>query len=128
MKAYDPSFFAHQIVTNNSSGHTQWYPKNALKQPTMILKKPTSQISLVLFKLIKCKPNKVINYITVGNFHGYPRISEYIRLLRHKYKLEIKTIMIKFETQFGTKSEYASYKLISKTKFAIEVYEKIILK
>lgn len=89
----------------------------------MTLKKPTSQKSLVLFRLINLN-----RAITVGDFQGYPRISEYIRLLRHKYKLEIKTIMIKFETQFGTKSEYASYKLISKTKFAIEVYEKIISK
>lgn len=102
------------------------------------LSNPNSQISMVLYELINMKTanqemtvngNKIpAGAITVADFMGYPRISEYIRVLRKKYNLDIETIMIKFTTQFGTKSEYASYKLISETKFAIEVFEKIISK
>lgn len=97
-----------------------------MKQPL----KPNSQISLVLLKLIDHAGYKTTKHpgITVGDFQGYPRISEYIRVLRKKYNLDIQTIPIKFTTQFGTNSEYASYKLISETKFAIEVFEKIISK
>ncbi len=85
------------------------------------MNRPTSQVSLVLYKLlIHKKP------ITVADFKGFPRISEYVRILRRKYNLDIETIPIKFTTQFGTASEYASYKLKTEREAAIEVYKKII--
>lgn len=83
--------------------------------------KPNSQTSLVLWKLITVKTP-----ITVGNFTGYPRISEYVRRLRKDHNLDIQTIPIKFTTQFGAKSQYASYKLKSPLKDSLTVLEKLI--
>lgn len=94
------------------------------------MKPPTSQTSSVLYKLIEAK-QKVFESektITHADFEGYPRISEYIRVLRKKFNLEIKTIPVKFVSQYGFKGEYGSYKLLSETNIALEVYEKIIAK
>lgn len=91
---------------------------------------PTTQTSHVLYELIKAKNSRweKDSAITMKNFEGYPRLAEYIRILRHNYKLKIKTIPVKFTNRFGFKGEYGSYKLLSKTKLAEEVYEKIISK
>lgn len=66
--------------------------------------------------------------VTQETFKSKLRLSEYIRRLRHKYKLSISTIPITFTTQFGNKSEYASYKLETPTDEAIEVFENLVSK
>lgn len=83
--------------------------------------KPINQTSYVLYKLMTTK-----HPITAGNFEGYPRISEYIRILRKNYNLDIKTIPVKFTTQFGKNGEFGSYKLETPLEEAWEVYKKII--
>ena len=63
--------------------------KKLSKPNSQVTSYPNSQVSLVLYKLIYTK-----RPLTVGDFQGYPRISEYIRILRKKYNLDTTYIVV----------------------------------